>query len=243
MIQRSLLAWPETEPESIYPASDGKPMAETTAHVTAIILLLQALEDYFARKRDVFCAADIFWYYEEGQPKKRVAPDILVAKGVVHRPHRRSFFSWREGTVPCVIFEITSKKTRRVDLGPKRDLYERQGVSEYFLFDPEADYLKPPLQGYRLQKGKYAALQSAEDGSLSSEELGLRLVAEGEMLRLVRAKSGRRILTRAEKVEEAERRADREEQRADLAEQRANEREVEVAALKAELERLRKGQP
>jgi Uma2 family endonuclease len=235
MIQRNLLAWPETEPESLYPASDGKPMAETPIHVAAIILLLQALEDFFARKADVFCAADIFWYYEEGQPKKRVAPDVLVARGVVQRRHRRSFFSWREGTVPRVIFEITSKKTRRQDTGPKWELYARQGVTEYFLFDPEASYLKPRLQGFRLKKGKYVALQPAEDGSLTSAELGLRLLAEGEMLRLIRAKSGRRILTRAEKVEQAELRAGR-------AEQRAQKLEGEVEALKAELERLRKGQ-
>jgi Uma2 family endonuclease len=203
---------------------------------------LQALEDYFARKPDVFCAADIFWYYQEGQPKKRVAPDILVAKGVVHRPHRRSFFSWREGTVPCAIFEITSKKTRRQDTGPKWELYGQQGVAEYFLFDPEASYLKPRLQGFQLKKGKSVALQPAEDGSLTSEQLGLRLVTEGEILRLIRAKSGRRILTRAEKVEEAERRAGPAERRADRAEQLADEREAELAALKAELERLRKGQ-
>jgi Uma2 family endonuclease len=227
MIQRNLLAWPETEPESLYPASDGKPMAETTIHVTAIILLLQALEDFFARKTDVFCAADIFWYYEEGQPKKRVAPDVLEARGVVHRRHRRSFFSWREGTVPCVIFEITSKKTRRQDTGPKWELYARQGVTEFFLFDPEASYLKPRLQGFRLKKSKYVALPPAEDGSLMSAELGLRLLAEGEMLRLIRAKSGKRILTRAEKAERAE--------------QRANALAAQVEALKAELERLRKG--
>ena len=30
-----------------YPSSDGKPMAETGIHVTAILLLYQALEDFF----------------------------------------------------------------------------------------------------------------------------------------------------------------------------------------------------
>jgi Uma2 family endonuclease len=240
--------WPEMVDDSIYPASDGKPMAETPLHVAAIILLLQALEDYFARKTDVFCAANIFWYYEEGKPKKRVSPDVLVARGVARR-RRRSFFTWREGTVPCVVFEITSKKTRREDLGSKRELYERQGVAEYFLFDPDGSYLKPPLQGFRLKKGKYVTLQPAADGSLTSTELGLRLVAEDEMLRLIRAKSGKHILTRAEKAEQAEQRAGRAEQRAGRAEQRAGRAEqradnlaAEVEALKAELERLQKGQ-
>src|SRR6516225_4308614 len=90
-----------------YPASDGQPMAETGIHVRAIMLLFQGLED--ALPATDFIAADMFWYWEEGHPESRVAPDLMVAKGV-GRQHRRSFFTWREGgAIPCIIFEMASE--------------------------------------------------------------------------------------------------------------------------------------
>jgi hypothetical protein len=100
------------------------------------------------------------------------------------------------------LFEIASRKTWRKDVAEKRELYAQIGVREYFLFDPEARYLDPPLQGYRLKGGVYVALKPAKDGSLVSKELGLRMVPEGEMLRLVDLKTGKKILTRGEANEQ-----------------------------------------
>ena len=67
----------------------------------------------------------------------------MVIKGV-GRAQRRSFFSWREGgAIPCLIVEIASASKWREDLYVKRRVYEQLGVREYFLFDPEALYLRP----------------------------------------------------------------------------------------------------
>ena len=41
-----------------YPSGDGQPMAETWLHVQAIMLLHQALEDFFRARPDVFIASD-----------------------------------------------------------------------------------------------------------------------------------------------------------------------------------------
>ena len=126
----------------------------------------------------------MFWYWEKGNPKARCSPDVFVAFGVEDWLWR-SFCTWRENnTVPRVIFEITSKKTKKKDLTEKRDLYARLGVHEYFLFDPEAICLKPALQGFRLQGQELLPLEAATDGSLICQELGLRLQGEGSMLRL-----------------------------------------------------------
>ena len=65
-----------------YPSSDGKPMAETGIHVTAILMLYQALEDFFRGRDDVYLAANMFWYWEKGNPKARRAPDVMVVTGV-----------------------------------------------------------------------------------------------------------------------------------------------------------------
>ncbi len=51
--------------------------------------------------------------------------------------------------------EVTSRKTRRKDSGPKKTLYERIGTEEYILFDPFGDYLRPRLQGFRLRRSRY----------------------------------------------------------------------------------------
>ena len=184
-----------------YPSSDGQPMAETTLHVKAIILLLQALQDFFRNASDVFLAADLFWYWEEGNPNARKAPDVMVVKGVANQ-ERRSFCSWQENNaIPCVLFEIASQGTWREDLYEKRRLYAELGVREYFLFDPEALYLRPALQGFRRNDhGIYVPLEPDTEDRLRSEELGVSLGVEGPILRLVNAATGQPVLTKDERI-------------------------------------------
>ena len=64
----------------------------------------------------------------------------MLIKGV-GKHERRSFRTWEEKAVPCVIFEITSEEGREVDAVEKPAVYARLGVKEYFLFDPERAYL------------------------------------------------------------------------------------------------------
>ena len=115
------------------------------------------------------------------------------------------------------MLEVTSKSTRRNDLVTKRALYESLGVAEYFMFDPRAEYLDPPLQGFGLRRGRYAALQTAALPSgapaLYSEALGLFLHVRGQTLRLHDPAVGEDLLTPMEEAsvrEEAEIRAERE---------------------------------
>jgi len=196
-----------------YPSSDGEPMAETPIHIRALLLLLQAMEDTLGNLTDVFIAANIFWYWEEGNPKARRAPDLMVVKGAGTKP-RRSFFSWLEGgRVPNVIFEIAAEGTWREDLFEKRKLYARLGVNEYYLFDPEALYLRPQLQGFRRNEhGIFEALELDAADQLKSEELGLYLRAEGSMLRLVHL-SGEPVLTKDERLSEQDERLAEKDQR------------------------------
>jgi Uma2 family endonuclease len=216
-----------TPVDGTYPSSDGKPMAETWLHVRAIMWLHQALEDFFGGRPDVFIASDMFWYWQKGNPRSCVAPDVMVVTGLAPRDPwtRRSYFSWEEGgAVPAAVFEFASQNTWREDVEEKYQQYESLGVREYFLFDPEALYLTPPLQGYRLEDGIYRELPS--DGMESLLGFGLR--AEGMMIRLMDLRSGQPIPTRAEAVEAAKRRVEAEQQRADE-EQRLREAEQKRA--------------
>lgn len=198
---------PGTTCDPLCPDSDGFPMGETDFHIAAIIWLREALEDFFADHPDVYVASNLLLYFRVGSLRERRDPDVLVAKGV-GKHQRRSFRTWEENTVPCVVFEISSEKTWEVDLYEKRIDYRRLGIGEYFLFDPESRFLNPPLQGFRLAKRKYVPIPLAPDGSLTSQELGLRLLPEGGMLRLIDAQTGMRVLTRQEQTLEERRRAD-----------------------------------
>jgi Uma2 family endonuclease len=239
------LAFPEIE----YPESDGQPIGETDFHITATLLLLQMLRDHFESNPQVYVASDLMFYYEQGNPRAVKAPDIFVVKGV-GKHKRRTYKLWEERVVPCVIFEITSKQTAQADLTIKYELYERLGVSEYFLFDPLDEYLQPDLQGFTLVKGRYQALPLSLEGELISRELGLILRPQGDLLRLVDSYTGQMLATSREyarRVELAEQKAQLEEertrvesQRANSETQRANLAEAKIIELQQELERLRR---
>ena len=149
-----------TLPKNInYPVSDGKPMAESIFHVNLIVQILGLLTDYYRHRRDVFVGGNSFVFYEEGDPKKRLSPDIYIAFGVT--PHyRESFRVWEEGKYPDLVMEFTSKKTRKSDIVDKLKIYrDIWQIREYFLFDPKADYLKQSPTGYRLVDGVFQPIE------------------------------------------------------------------------------------
>ncbi len=225
------------EPDVEYPETDGQPMGETHYHVIAILTLYETLAYHF-RQRRMYVAADMFLYYQKGAPSKNKAPDVMVIKGVKNYP-RRTFKTWEEKAIPCVIFEITSEKTKAEDQGPKKDVYEKLGVKEYFIFDPEAKYLKPPLQGFRLKGTQYVPIAFNQDGSLTCKELKLLLTPEGHLLRLTDVKTGQRLLTSDERANQEAERAEQERQRAEQEKQRAEQEKQRADGLAAEVERLR----
>ena len=119
-----------------YPDSDGKPMSDNTLQLDTIFYIVGALRVWFLERLDVFVAGDLLWYYEEGNPKARIAPDGLVAFG---RPpgYRGSYMQWIEGGVcPQVVFEVLSPKNTATEMQRKYALYARLGCTEYYLIDP-----------------------------------------------------------------------------------------------------------
>ena len=187
-----------------YPGSDGQPMAETPVHRDVMIDAIQILTRHFAERSDVYVSGNMLMYYEEGNPRKSVAPDVFVVVGANRDENRDTYLLWREPKAPDFVLEVTSKSTRRNDLVTKRSLYESLGVAEYFMFDPRAEYLNPPLQGFGLRRGRYAALQAAAlpNGApaLYSEALGLFLHVRGQALRLHDPAVGEDLLTALEEA-------------------------------------------
>ncbi|MEA2564769.1 MAG: hypothetical protein QOH06_6273 [Acidobacteriota bacterium] len=220
-----------------YPESDGRPMGETEIHAQVLEDLRFALVRRYAGVPDVYVWGNLFLYYREGDPKACVAPDIFLIKGVGKRTdnRRRIYKLWEEGgQVPSLVIELTSESTRDEDV-EKKKLYERLGVEEYFLFDPFGEYVRPRLQGFRLEGGRYQPLPQRVDGSLESRTTGLILKPEGSRLRFRDKETGEDLLNAAEADEarlSAEARARQEAERANLAEEK-------LRALEEEMKRLR----
>ena len=171
-----------------YPESDGKPMAETPIHWHATVDFAHPLMDRYADRPDAYVGSDMLMYWREGDPAKRVSPDVFVAFGPNKEPARRIWKVWAEGKAADFVLEVTSRSTRRRDEGFKAGLYERLQVAEYWQFDPTKDYLRPSLKGRRLgPDGAYEPIPLEErDGGLAgwSAALGLELRPQGHALRL-----------------------------------------------------------
>lgn len=176
------------EQEIEYPTSDGQPMAETTLHRIVMFDLIGGLERRYAGVPDVWVGGNLFLCYEKGNPGACLAPDVLLAKGV-SKWARPNYLLWEE-TPPSLIVEITSRKTRREDQRDKKSIYEKIGVEEYLLFDPYSEYLRPSLQGLRLERAIYQPIPPEPDGSLVSRSTGLIFRREGQRCRMIDITTG-----------------------------------------------------
>ena len=191
-----------------YPCSDGRPMGESDLHIACILYVLSALRRHFEKRarEDVYVSANSFLYYERGNRRAVVAPDVFVVRGVPGHL-RDSYLLWKEPKGPDFVLEITSASTRREDQGRKREVYAALGVEEYFLYDPRAEYLAPPLEGHRLHGGEYRPLPAVpvlpgRVSTLRSDVLGLELRdrREERMLRLRDPATGRDLPTYQEEA-------------------------------------------
>lgn len=121
----------------IYPDSDGQPMSDNTLQFQWIVNIKENLEAIYANDLNVFVAGDLLWYPVEGSNSIRQAPDAMVVFG---RPkgYRGSYMQWKEDNVaPQVVFEILSPGNRGGELAKKFQFYQRHGVQEYYVYDPD----------------------------------------------------------------------------------------------------------
>jgi Uma2 family endonuclease len=161
----------------IYPDSDGQPMADNTKQFRWITVIKSNLDWLFQDEELVFVAGDLLWYPVEGNPKYRVAPDVMVVFG---RPKgdRGSYKQWEEDNiVPQVVFEILSPGNTEGEMERKLQIYARCEVEEYYVYDPDRYILK----GY--QRGDDLFLDRIEvmDGWISPR-LGITFRLSGDEL-------------------------------------------------------------
>ncbi|MBI4612219.1 MAG: Uma2 family endonuclease [Planctomycetes bacterium] len=227
-----------------YPTRDGRPMGETDQHRDEMQkYAIEVLEDRYEDDPRIYVTGNNFVYYTEGVLEDVVSPDCYVVKGVAK--HARDIYKvWEEGgRVPGFALEVTSRKTRREDLGDKMTKYRDElGVREYFLFDPRGEWIPEKLRGFALREGLYDPVLPTAKGRLPSRELGLELGVDREgHLRFYPRGSDEPLPTQKERAGQERERARQEHERARQEHERAETAEAENRRLQAELERLRRG--
>ncbi|HEX7378239.1 MAG TPA: Uma2 family endonuclease [Pirellulales bacterium] len=227
----------DAEPD--YPTGDGRPVAETPIHYRNLKCAVETLERYLAHDPQAYSWGNMFVYYEKGNKRKHVSPDVFVALGVPKDKPRNAYFTWLEGHGLDLVIELTSPSTKDEDLEVKMSIYQNEiVVPEYFLFDPRDEYLEPPLQGFRLREGTYSPIEMAH-GRLPSEVLGLHLERDGEWLRFYNPASGCWLPTPEEVLAEEQAKRERAEAQCKQAEAERTRISAELQASVAEAERLR----
>src|SRR5690349_9592651 len=135
----------ETQPvatqEIEYPDSDGKPMADDTKQFRWIVTIEGGLDAQYRDDPNVFVAGDLLWYPIEGRPKG----------------DRGSYQQWREGGMaPQVVFEVLSPGNTLPEMLEKLRFYERYGVEEFYIYDPD----RGALSGWVGGNGELSAIET-----------------------------------------------------------------------------------
>ena len=218
---------------------------EGDPHWTAIANARKTLETFFRKiGRKIYISGGLAVYYPG---EEMCSPDLLAVVDVEPRP-RTSWVVSREGKGLDWALEVlhagdAAKDQRNIER------YARLGIHEYFMFDRR----RLRLSGFRLPPAEHGARSRAyrpivpQGGRYTSEVLGLELMLEGEKLRFL---IGGAALPEAEemiaKLEsllgEAITRHEEDERRIEEEARRREALEAELAAMRDELERLKKGQ-
>ncbi|MBX3221507.1 MAG: Uma2 family endonuclease [Labilithrix sp.] len=193
--------------------------------------------------------ADQFVYFNANRPQRCLAPDVFVKRGVADEDFN-SWKTWKKGA-PEVAFEVLSPSDsyERWTLDEKIERYHELGVRELVVFNVDAE------PGERLRvwdriEGDFVE-RLVEDERTSSAVLGVQLVVapvsviqEGvryeACLRVARDEAATDLIPTREEARHAaeEARIAAERERRTEADAR-KDAEARVAALEAELARLR----
>ena len=151
-------------------------MADNTLQFDWINLIKWELDALFGDDPEVFVAGDLLWYPVKGDNKTRMAPDALVAFGP-GKGYRGSYKQWEEQDIaPQVAFEILSPGNRVGKMARKLAFYEKYGVEEYYLYDPDDFSFAGWLRDAETQR--LFPIDLLED-NFTSPRLGVRFEASG----------------------------------------------------------------
>ncbi len=219
------------------------PVSETVGEELLQRLIMELLRPLVERwlqesGRRALVGADQFFYYEQFNPRKSVAPDIYVVEGVSPDAPVTAWKVWEHRVVPSFALEVVSgDRLKDYVEAPKR--HGELGTKELVVFDPhwdEGPSSRVLWQVYRREGSELVCMECTGRDRVRSNTLScwLRATGEGSALRVrVGLDPDGTVLLPSE----AER-AEAEAQRAAAATQRAARAEAQVERLLARLRTL-----
>ena len=223
-------------PTLVYPESDGEPMAETPKHLQAMTDCMDVLRSHFRRFTDVYIGGNMFLYYEEGNPRKSISPDVFMVRGV-SKKEIRTYKTWEQPPTLDFVLEVASPSMYAKDFNEKMEIYAKiLRVKAYCIYDPYHE-IDPYFVGFRLVGEAYEEIPFV-NGRIPLEVLGLELGEHEGVLRLYDPVKAAWLFTSQERVAQAEVRIAQESRARHEAESRAQHAEAELEKLRAALQRL-----
>ena len=234
-----------TLPDIFY--EEPEPVEDGMQQEFSIHTIKGCLWERYRGRPDVFVSNAIFISYDRTNGNARIQPDLFIAFGVdaaAIRENLPNFWIWETGKVPDFVMEVASPSTAANDTGPKRNLYQRLGVTEYWRFDPTGGELYgQPLLGERLIGGNYipCEITAAPDGSQRSysQLLNLDFSWNGAEFDVLDPATGKSIKITELLIAEQEARQAAESER-NTAQAQAAQAEAAHIAAQAEIARLRR---
>ena len=200
---------------------------ESALHDEIILLLVELLKAWAPRTgRDVRVGRNLALRWNQALPRVGVDPDVYVVEPAPPEgDDTKSLCTWKPGHVaPRVAVEVVSETTAEKDYSEGPEKYAASGTFELWVFDPlkAGPCCAAALRAPGLAAGAEEQFRRAYAGAgpARSEALEAWLVVSdgGRRLRLAHDAEGRHLWLTA-----------------------AEEAQAEVARLRAEIERLRRG--
>ena len=121
--------------------------APSLLHQRTLRALLEHLRTVLTGRAEV----EMFWSPADVVlgPRTLVQPDLFVVRRTPGQPLKR----WADVGIPLLAIEVLSPTTAPRDRGAKRRIYQRAGVGEYWIADPDAR----TIEVLQLRGGTYAA--------------------------------------------------------------------------------------
>ncbi len=237
-------SWPPVPPDvppgvdehDLYPDHEEDRIPLKPRHELQTRYLRDALA---ARFPSLWATGEISMYWEKGNPRKCVLPDVVVIDCPPPKPLPSTYLKWVDPPV-LVVMEIGSKSTFRRDEKPKVRTYEVDLASaEYLYFHPDRE----ELRFFRMGAQGYQRVAPDARGRVYSEMLELWFGPDEEGWLRAYTADGERLLTH-EESEHARREAEHARREAEHAREQAEAAAAalrRVAELEAEMRRLRAG--
>ena len=148
---------PEREPDDM---TSAEHLSETGLH--------HHLKQFLGNPETTIVSGEKYMMARRGAEMRY--PDLMVAFDVDPAAYRETngYVISEQGKPPDLVLEIASRRTARIDVGAKREFYERLGIPEYWRFDATGEFHGARLAGDRLVDGRYEPIDIAE---LSGEVL------------------------------------------------------------------------